>query len=237
MNTLLVVPAHNEKLFLQSTIEKIRTHVHTSTFEDKHIDILVVENGSTDGTRKVAKSIAEKYSDVRVIQVDAPGKGHALYSGWLEGDYDCYCYVDADLAHGVSSITTMISLIQNGADIVVGSRTLPRSQVQRHWVRKFLTINYNLLLKIVFQVNFTDAQAGCKGISRKVRDTIASGITEKGYFYDTLLLIRAERSGYRIHDFPVIYNDPRRGRFSLVQTIGYFLYKVFVLRIRLWNNK
>ena len=236
MRILLVIPAHNEELFLGRTIHKIVEYIVSQNSFGDTFDILIVDNGSTDTTERIGLTLAQQYEHVNFKRIEAAGKGLAIRSGWMYGDYDYYCYIDADLAHEPASISLMISALQGGHDVVVCSRTHRDSNIVRPWLRKFLTRGYNILLRLVFQVRFTDAQAGCKGISQKARQILLAMPPENGYFFDTRLLISAEKSGYEICDLPCVYIDPRSQRFGLVRVILYFLRKVFVFRIELWKS-
>lgn len=235
MYILLVVPAFNEELFLESTVKRIVDYTNTHVSSMDILDILIVDNGSTDSTASIGVSLSNIYSNVEFQHISISGKGHALKVGWVRGSYDYYCYIDADLAHDLRSITVMISHLKHGCDVVVGSRTLKTSIVKRRWLRKFLTLSYNFTLRILFRVHFTDAQAGCKGISREVRDKLLPLLEEGGYFFDTQLLVLAEKSEFYIYDFAVVYHDPRKWRYGLIQVILHLLYKSLKLRIKLWN--
>jgi glycosyltransferase involved in cell wall biosynthesis len=235
---LLVLPVYNEEILLRDTVSKVRSYINTNSAALFPITILIADNGSTDQTHTLAIELAEEFSDVLYLRTEQKGRGYALQAAWNLQGYDVYAYIDADLAYDLQVILQIQRCYSDsGVNVVVGARRHQDSIVKRHWIRNFLTEGYNLLLKILFSNNFLDAQAGCKAISAGVRDRVLPLDAEGGWFFDTKLLILAERYGYVVTDIPIICIDRRGWRLNLINTILYFLNKTLTLRFQLWFGK
>ncbi len=235
MRLLLVLPVYNEAEILPVTVEKVlNTLSRDKKMKGVKVDILIADNGSTDTTPQVANDLVGRFSGVHYLRTENKGRGFALQEAWALEGYDVYSYVDADLAYDLSVVGDIVDSFRGGEQIVVASRLVRGSVVRRHWLRRLLTRGYNLLLKFLFRNKFSDAQSGCKAISRSARDALLPHVKEGGWFFDTLLLILAERKGYRVHSLRIVCIDPRKWRLGVVCTVAYFLYKTCRLRLTLW---
>jgi len=234
MKVLIVLPVYNEEKILRRSVISVMHFLDMHSLAGASCTILLSDNGSTDATECIGRQLAAENHQVIYLRTKEKGKGLAIRNGWSVGEYDVYIYMDADLAYDLSVLPRMVKKLKNGCDLVVSSRLLPGSISRRPRVRKFLTRGYNFLLRVLFVKRFTDAQSGCKAVTRKVRDALLPHINEDGLFFDTLLLIRAERQGYRICDIETVCEDPRAWRLNIVSTVFHFLRKTFVLRMVLW---
>lgn len=213
----LVVPVLNEAHVLERSVETIRKVVAKEL--PSPCRIVVVDNGSTDGTQDVAESLQAKYPDVSFLQLPQKGRGRALRHAWLQSSADIVCYTDVDLSTDLRHLPELIDAIAvEGYDIAVGSRLMRRSIVKRSLKREIVSQAYNLLLRSVLSVGFSDAQCGFKALSRSAVEAIVPEIEDQSWFFDTELLVLAQRSGLRIKDIPVIWIEDDDSRVNILRT-------------------
>jgi glycosyltransferase involved in cell wall biosynthesis len=226
----VVLPVYNEEFVLEKNVGKIRSFLsenYVSSFE-----LLIVDNGSTDGTPKKASEIAQKHGCVRAIHLDAKGRGRALKTAWSSCDSEIVSYMDIDISTDLSAFPDLIRAVESGHDIAIGSRFVPGSVVSRSFTRGVLSGGYNTLIKTVLGVGFSDAQCGFKAMKKSVFDSLVSDLDNNEWFFDTELLVKAMRRGYTIKEIPVCW-DERKDRKSKVNVLAtVYDYIVDVLKLR-----
>ena len=210
MNKLLItIPCYNEELILEKNIEVILDYTRKN-LSDYECNFLIIDNASDDDTYKIAGQLAAAHSDILVNQCFEKGRGVALRTGWSEyRGYDIYAYMDIDLAADINQFKDLIFKIESGNQIAIGSRYVAGAKIKRSPRREFLSRIYNLLLKIFFNVKFKDAQCGFKAFKGDALQLLLPKTKDKGWFWDTEILILAERAGYRIHELPVSWLEVR----------------------------
>lgn len=231
----LVVPVLNEAHVLEGSVAELRRFLAEDfPFPGR---ILVADNGSTDGTGELATRLAERWDDVRALHLDERGRGRALRRAWLASDADIVAYTDVDLSTGLEALEPMCRAIwEDGYDIAIGSRLMRESQTVRGPKRELISRGYNLILKLVLQVRFSDAQCGFKAVSRRAVRELVPTVADESWFFDTELLVRAERGGYRVKDVPARWTDDEDSRVKIVPTAWEDLKGVWRLRRWLWSR-
>ncbi len=216
----LVIPVYNEQEDLPACIEKL-----TAFFEIQDIHnmtIIIADNASIDNTSVIGKELAKKYFNVQYVYLPQKGRGGALRKVWLTGQGNFKMYCDVDLSADIDSIPQFIQALEDGADIVIGSRYLPDSKVIRGLKRSILSIGYNYLLRFLFPIKFKDSQCGMKAIKKEVFEKLEPSIKDNHWFFDTELLIRASYLGYIIKEIPVKWIEDLDSRVNIIETIvGY----------------
>jgi len=214
VRALVIIPTYNEKDNIRAVIEK--------TLEvDPRIDILVVDDNSTDGTREIVKEIKSSRNDRRVELMERPqkmGLGSAYLDGFkyaLERNYDCVVEMDADLSHPPEKIADFIRIIENGeADVVVGSRYCNGVSVVNWPINRLLLSYYaNVYARIFTGVPVRDMTAGfiCYR-SEVLRDITTDSIKfPEGYAFQIVMKFLAYRYGYKIKEIPIIFFERRSG--------------------------
>ena len=193
--------------------------------------MLIVDNGSTDGTDQVGRRLAEQFEDVRYLHLNQRGRGRALRHAWTESDADVVCYTDVDLSTELPALPKLIgAILQEGYDLSTGSRLMKASRTTRSLSREFVSRTYNLLIKAVLWTSFSDAQCGFKAVSRRVVNEIIPQVKDESWFFDTELLVLAEKQGYRIKDIPVRWIEDDDSRVKVVHTAWEDIKGVFRLR-------
>lgn len=201
------LPARNAERTLAANVEALRECFvcwePADTFE-----ILVVSNGSHDGTVKVAKALAGRFADVQVLELCERGRGRDLRQAWLGSEADVLVYMDVDLSTDLTHLPELVRAVASGeSDLAVGSRLLPPRDIERGWLREVLSRSYNQLIRHWFGTQFSDAQCGFKAISRRAAHALLPLVEDNHWFFDTELLVIAEQAGCRIHDLPVRWQD------------------------------
>lgn len=210
MNKLLItIPCYNEELILEKNTEVLLDYARKN-LSDYECNFLIIDNASDDNTYKIARQLAATHPNILVNQCFEKGRGAALRASWLEHqDYDVYAYMDIDLATDLNQFKDLISKIESGNQIAIGSRYVSGAKIKRSPKREFLSRIYNLLLKMFFNVKFKDAQCGFKAFRGDVLKLLLPKTKDNGWFWDTEILILAERAGYRIYELPVSWIEVR----------------------------
>jgi len=239
---LITVPCYNEEIVLEKTIFSLFQYAtkNLSTFDWK---IFILDNNSKDKTWDIAKTLKAKYGDKIVIdQVPTPGRGVALREAWLKMlNFDIYAYTDADLSTDIKDFSFIINKVSDGNDLVTGSRYLANSDVKRDFFRKGLSKIYNLLLKLVLNVNFKDAQCGFKAFSNKLVSELFPKTSDNGWFWDTELMILACRGGYKVLEVPISWREARdelrKSTVAVFSEIFKNLKNILIMKKRLAKSK
>jgi glycosyltransferase involved in cell wall biosynthesis len=232
----VVIPVLNEAHVLEKSVEAVRRFLKEN-FPCKG-RVVIVENGSIDGTKEVAERLSATYPDVGFLHLREKGRGHALRYAWTQSRADIVCYTDVDLSTDLAALPRLVSaIVDEGYDIAIGSRLMKDSHTVRSMRREVISRAYNLFLKAVLFTSFTDAQCGFKAVSREVVDRIVPQIKDQSWFFDTELLVLAEHHGYRIKDIPVIWIEDDDSRVEILRTAWEDIKGVFRLRWQLWKEK
>ena len=234
----VVVPVYNEERALPQTIPVLRAFLAGPSFPYDW-RIVIADNASVDATPNVAQRIAsESGGQVEYVRIEAKGRGRALKHTWLASPMEIVSYMDVDLSTGLEAFPALIAAIaEEGYDLAVGSRLAPGSQVKRSPRRRALTRGYNLLIKMMFRTRFGDAQCGFKAVSRQAAQRVVPLIEDNNWFFDTELLILAEKLGYRVKDVPVSWLEDLDTRVNIPSTIVEDLRGLLrLLRQRPWRR-
>jgi glycosyltransferase involved in cell wall biosynthesis len=230
----IVIPVYNEERDLPRAIHTLRTHLDGWQYDWR---LVIADNASTDRTQEVGQDLA---ADARVeyIRIPRKGRGGALRQVWLAGDADILAYMDVDLSTGLDALWPLVDAIANdGYDLSTGSRNMGASQVTRSAGRRILTWGYNLILRTVLRVRFSDAQCGFKAISRDAAQRIIPVVEDNNWFFDTELLVIAEKAGFRIKDIAVTWVEDKDSRVNVRATVWEDLRGVWRLfRTKPWRT-
>lgn len=218
MNSVdVMVPVYNEEVALPRSVSILRESLGSSL---RHSwQIVIVDNGSVDGTLGVAEGLSSQYPDVSFIHLDQKGRGRALRKAWLESGADIVSYMDVDLSTKLDAFPRLVDALEEGYDVAIGSRLTQGSKVIGRSVKREITSRaYNLLIKSMFLPSFSDAQCGFKAVKREVAQQLVPMIRDQEWFFDTELLLLAERKGYRIKQVAVEWVDDADTRVRIMKT-------------------
>ena len=213
----VVVPVYNEAATLEKSIRTLHEYL-TAEF-DIPWQITVADNASTDATLDIATLLTYDLDHLGVIHLDEKGRGRALKRAWLTSTAKVVAYVDVDLSTDLRGLPPLVAPLLSGhSDIAIGTRLAASSRVTRGSRREFISRSYNFLLRRAMGAHFSDAQCGFKAMRTDVARHLLPLVEDTGWFFDTELLILAERSGMRIHEVPVDWVDDPDSRVDIYST-------------------
>ena len=209
MRLTIIFPVLNEELRLERGI--VRTVEYIENNLDIPVEILIVDNGSTDATSSIAKELEAKYRMVRYIAIRKKGVGIAFRKGVESSESDIVGYMDIDLSTDIRYLGRMIKKFEKyaGLDYVNASRFHKKSRIKgRKWYRQITSYGFLILLKLIFNMRATDAICGFTFVRREIAEALISECYEdNGWFYMVEFLLRAERDGYGIYDMPIMWEE------------------------------
>jgi glycosyltransferase involved in cell wall biosynthesis len=214
----IAIPVYNEERVLERSLRAVHAHVRARIpFPTR---LTIVDNASDDGTRLIGMRLATELEGVRFIHLAERGRGRALRSAWMSSDARVLAYMDVDLSTSLDSLGTLIApLLSGSSDITIGSRRVPGARVSRSAERAVISRAYNLLLRSVLHTRFRDAQCGFKAIRAEVARHLLPAVRDQGWFFDTELLVVAQRDGFRIHEVPVEWIEDPDSRVNIPRTV------------------
>lgn len=213
----VVVPVHNEEIDLEPSIRRL--HAHLSAHFPYRFRITIADNASADGTPAVAQQLTGTFAEVRVVRLAEKGRGRALKQVWMQSDAAVLAYMDVDLSTDLGALLPLVAPLLSGhSDLAIGSRLARGARVVRGPKREVISRIYNLILRVSLQARFSDAQCGFKAIRADVAHHLVPLVEDMSWFFDTELLVLAERVGLRIHEVPVDWVDDPDSRVDIVPT-------------------
>jgi glycosyltransferase involved in cell wall biosynthesis len=213
----IVVPVRNEERDLAPSIRRLASVLRESfPFTAR---VTIADNGSTDATWAIADGLARELPEVRAVHMELPGRGRALRAIWAQSEAEVLAYMDVDLSTDLNALLPLVAPLLSGhSDLAIGTRLARGSRVIRGPKRELISRGYNLLLRTLMGARFSDAQCGFKAIRRDQARVLLPLTRDTGWFFDTELLMLAERAGLRIHEIPVDWIDDLDSRVDIIAT-------------------
>lgn len=202
-----MIPVYNEERELAESVHKLRDYLkkHLTDFSWR---ITVADNASTDATFSIAKKLAREHHDVAAVHLDQKGRGRAVKYVWQKDNADIEAYMDVDLSTDLKHFPPLVRSLIRGYDLAIGTRNAWASRVYgRTALRTFTSKTYIFLIKLFFWVHFSDAQCGFKAVTRRVVREVIPNIRDNEWFFDSELLIYAEKKNFRIYEEAVTWVD------------------------------
>ncbi len=215
----VVIPVLNEERALPGCIEQLGQFLWRSMRQHAS-RIVIADNGSTDRTLEVCEELAKRFpKQVSYVHLDQRGRGRALRKAWLESDADVVSYMDVDLSTGLEAFPTMISgIVDDGVHVAFGSRLISGGKITRSAKREFVSRTYNGIIRATMRTSFKDAQCGFKALSRGAAQALVPRINNNHWFFDTELLVIAEKRGFKMLEVPVEWHEDPDTRVKIIQT-------------------
>jgi glycosyltransferase involved in cell wall biosynthesis len=232
----LVIPVLNEAHVLERSITTVRDYLcaHLAAYSWR---VIIVDNGSSDGTEQVARELAARYSEVAFVRLNQRGRGRALRYAWMQSRAEVCAYMDVDLSTDLSYLPKLVAaILEEGFDVATGSRLMRDSRIKRAAKREIISRIYNVMVKVTFLTKFSDAQCGFKAVSRRVVDEVVPFVEDESWFFDTELLVLSEKFGYRIKDVPIVWIDDDDSRVKIVRTAWEDIKGLARVRWTLWTR-
>ena len=198
----VVLPAYNEVNYLNSAVEKTIKALEEFT---ESYEIVIAEDGSTDGTAQLADELSQKIPGVRHIHREKRlGRGTALNNAFKQSRGQVLVYMDLDLATSLSFLKPLVEAITvEGYDFSTGSRMLPQSKAERTFSRSISSKTYNFLVRHMLGSKLQDHQCGFKAFKREPLLELLDKVEATHWFWDTEILVRAYRQGFKIKEIAV----------------------------------
>jgi putative flippase GtrA len=213
----IVVPVYNEEVALEDSVRRL--HAFLSGEMPYAWRIVIADNASTDATLAIARALAVELDHVTVLHLEQKGRGRALRAAWTVSDAEVLCYMDVDLSTDLRALLPLVSpLVSGHSELAIGSRLTAGALVVRGAKREVISRCYNRLLRWALRARFSDAQCGFKAIRADAARRLLPDVQDQGWFFDTELLVLAQRRGLRIHEVAVDWIDDPDSRVDLVST-------------------
>ncbi len=182
--------------------------------------VVIADNGSTDSTPSIGGRLADTFDDVSYLRLEQRGRGRALKAAWRASQADAVAYMDVDLSTDLAAFPALVGAIEAGrCEVAIGSRLCAGARVTgRTLKREIISRAYNLLIRAMFMTRFRDAQCGFKAVSRRAADDLVPVIEDNGWFFDTEMLLVAEKADYPIEETPVSWTDDPDTRVRILST-------------------
>jgi putative flippase GtrA len=181
--------------------------------------ITIADNASTDRTWPLARELAGRLPQVAAVHLDLKGRGRALRQVWSGSDAEVLAYTDVDLSTDLAALLPLVApLVSGHSDLAIGTRLHRGARIVRGPKREAISRAYNLLLRATLQTGFSDAQCGFKAIRADAARVLLPLVRDGDWFFDTELLVLAERAGLRIHEVPVDWVEDPDSRVAIVPT-------------------
>ena len=231
----IVVPVHNEELTIAPNIDHL-LHYLRNEFPFR-FEVTIADNGSTDATPRIVEVLEQRFPEVTGLLLDRKGRGHALRTAWLRSRAHVVSYMDVDLSTNLESFLPLVAPLLSGhSEVAIGTRLRHQSRVSRRLKREVLSRGYNALVHAGFRARFSDAQCGFKAMRVDVARRLLPLVVDDAWFFDTELLLLAERNGLRIHEVPVDWIEDLDSRVDLASTIAGDLAGLWRMRRSFWRG-
>lgn len=228
----VVIPAYNEGARIPGTLKAVVASIREHGW---NAEVIVVNDGSRDGTAKYVREFASSAPEVRLLELERNrGKGYAVRHGILHALGEIVMFTDADLSSPMDEAEGLFAAIAQGADIAIGSRWLATSR-QTHrqpLYRQFFGRCFNLLTRMVMNLPFADTQCGFKAFTRTAAQTVFQLQTIERWGFDPEILFIALRRGYQIKEVPVSWAHDARTRVRYLRDGVQMLKELAIVR---WN--
>ncbi|HMI53283.1 MAG TPA: dolichyl-phosphate beta-glucosyltransferase [Candidatus Saccharimonadales bacterium] len=229
----IIIPSYNEEARLPATLEHIAAYIDASR---RTTEVIVVDDGSSDGTGAVAESYRSRLPSLRLLSnVGNRGKGYSVRHGMLEARGDIVLFTDADLSAPIEEADKLLAAIADNSDVAIGSRALDRSLISTHQspFREFAGIVFNTVVRTCLRLPFVDTQCGFKAFRRERCKIIFEQQRIERFGFDPELLYLARRHGLRAVEIPVRWAHSPATKVSMFRDSIQMFLDVFTIR---WNS-
>lgn len=227
----ITIPVLNEEQTIKEKISEMINYVKTNIMNIS-INFIIADNGSTDKTQEYSQELIKEYSNLSYIKLPEKGVGLALRTSWSKSKADYVGYMDLDIATDLEALKIVTSEMEKNTKIINGSRLLKDSIViNRTLLRELSSRIFNMILKLVLKVKFTDGMCGFKFLDRKIaQELIETGIDTKGWFFSTEIMVKGSWKNIEIKEIPVKWTDDRNSKVKIFSLSLNYLKSIFKLK-------
>ncbi len=230
----IVLPVYNEELILKKNVLKVFDYCQKNLTTEWQL--IISDNRSSDKTAEISQELIQQHSQIKYYYTNNQGKGYGVIEAWQKYPADIYVYMDVDLATDLSALPKLIQQIKDGFAISLGSRFISGAKVERSFKRKIFSLGLRTLLKLIFNLPVQDTPCGFKAISQKTLKDIVPYIQNKTWFFDTEMLILAQRHGFTMKEIPVIWhesiNQVRKSKVNIIYVVKDYLKNIYSIYVR-----
>lgn len=235
MDVDIVIPVLDEEEVLERNVRALCAFLSANCTWRWRVTIF--SNGSTDGTARIGRELARRLPGVAFRHTDRRGKARAIRSGWESSDADVLGFMDADLATDLAALPECLARIEAGADLAIGNRHAPESRVSRSLLRGALSRGYAAAIRAFFPFTaIRDAPCGFKFVRARVARRLLARIRNESWFFDSELVLLAERAGDRIAQVPVRWTEGAKSKVRFQAVVWEYLSNLARLRWRAWRR-
>ncbi len=232
MRFTIIIPTFNEEEIIKKTIINLEKFIQKYL---KDVEIIITDGCSSDRTIDKVKKLQKRFSNIKLIKnYEHIGKGSDIGEAIKKSKSSFCIFMDADLSTELSYLSRLLFYLEEGYDIVIGSRLMKESVVDKRKVRGFLSSGYSLLISLLFGVPIKDYQCGFKGFNRTKILPILKEVKNKKWFWDTEVLIRGYKEGLKIKEVPVIWKENRKPKLNIFKVISEMFVSAIRLKLIIW---
>jgi glycosyltransferase len=227
----ITIPVLNEEKTIKLKIKEMINFVENN-ISNVNVKFIIADNGSTDATERYSLELVDKFENLEYIKLPEKGVGLALRTSWLKSSADYVGYMDLDIATDLEALKIVTSEMEKNTKIINGSRLLKDSIViNRTLLRELSSRVFNMILKLVLKVKFTDGMCGFKFLDRKIaQELIETGIDTKGWFFSTEIMVKGSWKNIEIKEIPVKWTDDRNSKVKIFSLSLNYLKSIFKLK-------
>lgn len=201
----VVIPVYNDVQALKDAVPKVIPILSSLTSQ---YELIIAEDASTDGSAECAAYYARNNPNIiHLHRNERLGRGSALTLAASKARGEIFCYFDVDMATDISHLEELLKHIREGFDIATGSRLLPESRIIRSTGREIKSRGYNFLVRLFLRSTLSDHQCGFKAFSIYSIRMLLKETTDTHWFWDTEILVRAQKKGLKIAEIPVVWTE------------------------------
>ncbi len=225
----IVIPAYNEAQRIAKTIQSIRKYRSDKGID---IDLIVSDDGSTDNTCEVVQKEADGLNYRILKSPQNKGKGHAVRQGVLASKGDMVLFCDADLSTPIEELDKLLKVLQEGADVAIGSRALDLSDVQVHqnFFRETMGKAFNVLARMLAFRGIHDSQCGFKCFRKDAARALFAASKIDGFCFDAEIMYLAQKKAFRVQEVPVVWRNSPQSKVSILSDPARMFLDLFRLR-------
>lgn len=216
MRILIALPVLNEEAVLERSVAAV-VEACASGLPEDDVSVVICDNGSDDLTGEIGRRLAAGIPEVKYLRLGERGKGLAIRRAWEADAAEVYVFMDIDLSTDLAALPDLVRTAAECGGMAIGSRFHRDSSVRRSLSRRLVSRCYRRFLRLALGTRINDAPCGFKAASAEVVENIVPFVRDDRWFFDTELVIRAERGGYEVREIPVVWReDASAGRPSKV---------------------
>lgn len=236
MDISIIIPCYNEKDRIRPTLEAI--HAYVLRHSDKTFEVIVVDNGSKDGTRDIIESMKTHMPELRMLEKNSYGKGWAVKQGMLEATGDYRLFTDADNSTDISHLDLLMEYARNGFDVVISSRRAAGAKIvhPQPWYRRVLGNIFAGIVRFIVPLHILDTQNGFKLFSKAAAEKIFPRQAVYFWAFDIEVLALAKRFGFKIKEVPIRWVNDEGSKMTL-KGMARMLLEVAYIRMMLFAKK